>query len=205
MSDLKVEIIQAAAKLFAEKGFDKTSTREIANLSNANISLISYHFGGKEGLYVEVLRTFAKEIRDGLLQIADEFERSELTRDFFIEEIGRLVMKLIELRKKHPQFCLIFAREKIEGMPFAKDIHNETFFPLLERFVRIFKIAQEKGFVRKDVFPPLFFLFLSEGTFGFFEMTTCGLPTPNHFDVFLENPEKLRDQILSFFLRGVLL
>ena len=128
MSDLKVEIIQAAAKLFAEKGFDKTSTREIANLSNANISLISYHFGGKEGLYVEVLRTFAKEIRDGLLQIADEFERSELTRDFFIEEIGRLVMKLIELRKKHPQFCLIFAREKIEGMPFAKDIHNETFF-----------------------------------------------------------------------------
>lgn len=43
-------LVRAALKLFGSKGFDGTSTREIANAANANIGSIAYHFGGKEGL-----------------------------------------------------------------------------------------------------------------------------------------------------------
>jgi TetR/AcrR family transcriptional regulator, regulator of cefoperazone and chloramphenicol sensitivity len=44
-------LIRAALRLFGEKGYDATSTREIAAAANANIGSIAYHFGGKSGLH----------------------------------------------------------------------------------------------------------------------------------------------------------
>ncbi len=44
-------LLACALKLFADKGFAKTSTREIALAANANIAAISYYFGDKAGLY----------------------------------------------------------------------------------------------------------------------------------------------------------
>jgi TetR/AcrR family transcriptional regulator, regulator of cefoperazone and chloramphenicol sensitivity len=44
-------LIRAALRLFGEKGYDSTSTREIAAAANANIGSIAYHFGGKSGLH----------------------------------------------------------------------------------------------------------------------------------------------------------
>lgn len=44
-------LLDAALSLFAERGFAKTSTREIALAAQANIASISYYFGDKEGLY----------------------------------------------------------------------------------------------------------------------------------------------------------
>jgi AcrR family transcriptional regulator len=48
-------LLQAALRLFAEKGFAKTSTREIALAAQTNIAAISYYFGDKAGLYRAVL------------------------------------------------------------------------------------------------------------------------------------------------------
>jgi AcrR family transcriptional regulator len=47
-------LIDAALALFAEKGFAKTSTREIALAAQINIASISYYFGDKAGLYKAV-------------------------------------------------------------------------------------------------------------------------------------------------------
>ena len=44
-------LLHTALRLFAEKGFEKTSTREIAAAAGANIGAISYYFGDKAGLY----------------------------------------------------------------------------------------------------------------------------------------------------------
>lgn len=44
-------LLDAALALFAEKGFAKTSTREIAQAAQVNIASISYYFGDKAGLY----------------------------------------------------------------------------------------------------------------------------------------------------------
>lgn len=43
-------LIMAGLQLFGRKGFEGTSTREIAALAKANIGSIAYHFGGKQGL-----------------------------------------------------------------------------------------------------------------------------------------------------------
>lgn len=47
----KGRLLDAALVLFAEKGFAKTSTREIAQAAQVNIASISYYFGDKAGLY----------------------------------------------------------------------------------------------------------------------------------------------------------
>ena len=44
-------LIRAGLRLFGEKGYAATSTREIAAAANANIGSIAYHFGGKSGLH----------------------------------------------------------------------------------------------------------------------------------------------------------
>jgi AcrR family transcriptional regulator len=49
--EARTRILYAALALFAEKGFAKTSTREIAKAAGANIAAISYYFGDKAGLY----------------------------------------------------------------------------------------------------------------------------------------------------------
>ena len=49
--EARMRLLDAALALFAEKGFAKTSTREIAQAAHANIASISYYFGDKEGLY----------------------------------------------------------------------------------------------------------------------------------------------------------
>ena len=44
-------IVMAGLTLFAEFGYIKTSTRQIAKAANVNISAIAYYFGDKAGLY----------------------------------------------------------------------------------------------------------------------------------------------------------
>ena len=49
-------LIEAAGLLFAENGFDKATGRAICELAQVNPSAINYHFGSKDGLYLEVVR-----------------------------------------------------------------------------------------------------------------------------------------------------
>jgi AcrR family transcriptional regulator len=49
-------LLDAAEKLFAERGFAATSTRDIVERSGDTIGSVNYHFGSKEQLLVEVVR-----------------------------------------------------------------------------------------------------------------------------------------------------
>lgn len=49
--EARARLLRAALRLFAHKGFAKTSTREIAQAAGANIAAIQYYFGDKAGLY----------------------------------------------------------------------------------------------------------------------------------------------------------
>jgi AcrR family transcriptional regulator len=44
-------LLQAGLRLFAQQGFSKTSTRELAEAASVNVAAISYYFGDKAGLY----------------------------------------------------------------------------------------------------------------------------------------------------------
>jgi AcrR family transcriptional regulator len=50
------EIVDAALELFARKGYDRTSVREIARITGLSQAGLLHHFGTKEELFLEVLR-----------------------------------------------------------------------------------------------------------------------------------------------------
>jgi AcrR family transcriptional regulator len=54
-TDKRTDILRAAEMLFAEFGFEGTSTRQIAKESGANMAMINYYFGSKEGVFLEIM------------------------------------------------------------------------------------------------------------------------------------------------------
>lgn len=51
----KDQILQAAIRIFGQKGFLAATVREICQEAGANVAAVNYHFGGKEALYAAVL------------------------------------------------------------------------------------------------------------------------------------------------------
>ena len=60
----RLALLMAGIRLFGTKGFEATSTREIAAAANANIASIAYHFGGKEGLRLACAEMVGSRIRE---------------------------------------------------------------------------------------------------------------------------------------------
>jgi AcrR family transcriptional regulator len=50
-------LLAAATRLFAERGFAKVTVRDICDRAHANVAAVNYHFGGKVGLYEQVLQS----------------------------------------------------------------------------------------------------------------------------------------------------
>lgn len=65
-ADKKDFLLAIAGDLFAENGFDATSVRMIAEKSGMNIAMISYYFGSKEKLYVELILRRTQFLHDHL-------------------------------------------------------------------------------------------------------------------------------------------
>jgi AcrR family transcriptional regulator len=55
-------LLEAAAELFAERGYERTTIRDIALRAGANVAAGHYHFGSKQDLYLEVARAQFGEV-----------------------------------------------------------------------------------------------------------------------------------------------
>jgi TetR/AcrR family transcriptional regulator, regulator of cefoperazone and chloramphenicol sensitivity len=51
----RTELLEAAGRVFAEKGFERATGKEICERAGANTAAINYHFGGMDGLHAAVL------------------------------------------------------------------------------------------------------------------------------------------------------
>ncbi len=49
------DLLEAAGRIFAERGFADATSKDICTLAGANSAAVNYYFGSKEGLYEEVL------------------------------------------------------------------------------------------------------------------------------------------------------
>jgi AcrR family transcriptional regulator len=87
----EVKIKEAARKLFTEKGFEATKTREIAEAAGINLALLNYYFRSKQKLYEiimdENMASFKKGIADlfGNTEL-EVFEKVEKLANFYIDE-----------------------------------------------------------------------------------------------------------------------
>lgn len=55
--ETRQRLIDSATRLFAERGFAKVTVREICKAARANVAAVNYHFGGKTGLYEEIVQS----------------------------------------------------------------------------------------------------------------------------------------------------
>ncbi len=58
----KNRILDAAEKLFADKGFNGTSLREITSQAEVNLAAVNYHFGSKKELIKAVMSRYMNEL-----------------------------------------------------------------------------------------------------------------------------------------------
>jgi AcrR family transcriptional regulator len=62
--DTRERLVEAAKTLFAERGFEDVTVRDICRDANASLALVNYHFGDKLGLYEEVVDEAIRLIRN---------------------------------------------------------------------------------------------------------------------------------------------
>ncbi|MCZ4339808.1 TetR/AcrR family transcriptional regulator [Shewanella colwelliana] len=96
-SDTKTRILDAAEKLFAERGFSETSLRLITSKAEVNLASVNYHFGSKK----ELIRAVLARYLDRFMPAAsDELVQLKASSEPSLNEIfSSLVKPLLELNK----------------------------------------------------------------------------------------------------------
>ena len=65
-------LMRAGSELFSERGFDGVPIEDLAGRAGVNKALVSYHFGGKRGLYVAILESAFASMAGRLKEIEAE-------------------------------------------------------------------------------------------------------------------------------------
>lgn len=121
-------LLNAAIDLFARRGFDGTRVDQVADRAGVNKAMISYHFGGKQGLYNEILAdTFAEAHRR--FRAIDE---SQAPADERLREFVKVFADMAVLRPALPMMVL---REVLSG-----GLHIDD--QLLPQFLALFRLVQ---------------------------------------------------------------
>jgi AcrR family transcriptional regulator len=105
-------IAEAAGEIFAERGFDGTTVRDICQRADANIAAVNYYFGDKQRLYVEaVVRAHRWRMEQARLPEWSEGTTAETKLADFIKTFIRRVLtgpddtwhtKLVMREMAHP-------------------------------------------------------------------------------------------------------
>jgi AcrR family transcriptional regulator len=97
--DKRNSILTAAEELFSELGYEGTSTRQIAKEAGANMSMISYYFGSKEGVFLEIMNRRLENFK-AELTVIDEYKISQMEKLFkVIEGYARRILSNISFHK----------------------------------------------------------------------------------------------------------
>lgn len=102
--DKKQAILVAAEKLFCELGYEGTSTRQIAKESGANMAMINYYFGSKEGVFIEIMNERIAEFK-AHLKIINEDKITAL------EKLHRVIEGYVNRIMNNPAFHKMMHRE----------------------------------------------------------------------------------------------
>jgi len=132
------KIIQAANKLFTQKGYAATRTRDIAEEAGTNLALLNYYFGSKENLYKKVVQEKLKMLLGAMGPVlSDEDISLEEKIQLITENYTNLLLENEEL----PIFIL--NELTVNKELFAKITQNtrQTAQPILEKQLK--KIGAE--------------------------------------------------------------
>lgn len=133
-------ILLHAEKLFAEKGFEGSSTREISKKAKVNVSMISYYFGSKEKLFVKI---FEIRMNESLAFSKDVLANEDLNE---WEKLITVVDRYADRVKNLKTFYRIMQREQLNN----KNPHIAEFLRNSKKgFLAIYTELFAKGFEKK--------------------------------------------------------
>lgn len=201
----RIKLMQVAKKLFAQHGLDGTSTRDISKEAGLNISLISYYFGGKEGLYKAVLTTFAEESKKQFMELAANFPTEGLDRESFQKLMREFLKNMLNNKLENPEIGLIVDRELMTGSSTACELFEDVFQDVIEAIVGFYKVGQKKGFIKKEINPYVLFMCTVHSTDQYLRMVgqvtdvmrskLCQIP---------EQTDEYLEQLYLIYIEGVL-
>lgn len=193
-------LLDAAKKLFAKQGFDGTTVRDIAQEAGVNLSLVSYYFEGKEGLYRSCLEQFGKArlaMVQRLLAPVDSVSELRLRFRMAVEEI-------VSVQIQNPELSQMIHREIDCNLPIAQKTFEETFLRVFQAWVDFFRHASEKGLIRPGIDP----LSLAQVVQGALNNLVRVDPVRQRFyNLTVKNPvhrEHLLDNLVNIILSGCL-
>ncbi|MBI2838450.1 MAG: TetR/AcrR family transcriptional regulator [Acidobacteria bacterium] len=130
----------AGAELFTLHGFGGTRVQKIARQARANKAMISYYFGGKQGLYQAILV-------DTFGAVEDRFETIRKAQDGADVRLRRFVDLLASVASQRPAFAAMVLREVLSG---GRQIDDRV-WPLFLSVFRLVRDIVEQG-VREGTF-----------------------------------------------------
>lgn len=142
---VSLRIIEAAIAQFACAGFAGASTREIARASGTAMSSITYHFGGKEGLYLACADHVAEQIGAVHAPLLDQI-RAHPPAD--AESARTALLALLEnfarfmLAPQSERFSQFVVREQQRPTEAFERIYARVMAPVLETAVGLLALAR---------------------------------------------------------------
>lgn len=132
-TDSRSRILAAATPMFARQGLNGVSVRALASAAGVNLSMISYHFGGKEGLYAEIL----KQQFEGFRYI-DDIAKADLPP---LEKCEMYIRGTIRRYRENPFLLRYYVSELTNPTPCFKAIVR----PAVQRVLKVLRKTIEQG------------------------------------------------------------
>jgi len=113
--DAKQRLLTVARELFARRGYDAASVRDICARAKVNLGAVTYYFGSKEVLYFAVLGEL-------LGPIAGRVEWAARARRPALDRVETIVREFFEHIRRNPDMPCIMAREMASGREVAAPV-----------------------------------------------------------------------------------
>jgi AcrR family transcriptional regulator len=137
-SSTESRLINVAIDLFGRDGMEAVGTRAVAEAAGAQMSAITYHFGGKEGLYLACARHIAAEMRkrtSPLLELAlaacSDSGGPAKARTAILAMLGGFVAVMMD--DDIAPTARFIVREQMNPTPAFAILFDEAMQPVLER------------------------------------------------------------------------
>jgi len=171
-TDTKTRLLDAAERLFAERGFAAASLRAITAAAQVNLAAVNYHFRSKEALLQAVFSRRLGPLNRQCLQILEEAEARAGRRSLPLEDIlEAFVAPTLRLRAELAQsgasFQRLMGRLVFEPAETVQTIFKDQFAGLAVRFQAALVKALPK-------LPPLDLLWRIHFTVGAMAFTMAG-------------------------------
>ena len=192
-NDCRENIIAAAIPLFAAKGLNGVSVRELAAAAGVNLSMISYYFGGKEGLYAAVLKN-----QFAILGKLEEIEQLDIDT---LQKFELYVRATVARYRKNPYLLRFYTSELTNPTACFGSIIKPAIKRVVQMLLDTFSDGLSHNRFRDDLNPADTVLALA-GMINFYFLLEPA--TAELVDHSAERDEELIRNIMDIFTRGVL-